>query len=182
MIRINLLPHRQELESKRGRLQLFFVVLPALCIAVALFIVNLSFSSILDRQRRQLNELGLDEKELKEQMQDLEELKKTLADLDRKMNLIRRLEKGKRGPVRLLDDIARAMPKRVWLTELEELGNKIVIRGRALGATDVPELMKKLERSAYLQNIQLGETSRGEEFGIPIYNFDITAFVDYVES
>ena len=52
------------------------------------------------------------------------------AQLQQRVTLIEQLRKGQTGPVHLLDQISRALPEVMWLTELQQTGSDVVIDGR----------------------------------------------------
>src|SRR5882672_6715174 len=54
-----------------------------------------------------------------EQVQQFEQRK---AQLQQRVVLIEQLRKGQTGPVHMLDQISRALPPMLWLTELKQTG------------------------------------------------------------
>ncbi len=62
------------------------------------------------------------------QVQQFEQRK---AQLQQRVVLIEQLRKGQTGPVHMLDQISRALPQMLWLTELKQAGGDVVIDGRA---------------------------------------------------
>ncbi len=179
MIRINLLPSRDKELRDMAIRQLATIL--ALVVLVLIVLMTVRYTA----QQEYLaaaNEAEILQKDVKKEQAELRRLdrhRKEEEELQRRLSLISRLEKGRRGPVRLLDDLARAKPKRVWLTQLSEDGQKITLLTRSLGQTDTSEYMKKLQRSAILKNVNLGATQRVEESGLSVYNTDITAVLDY---
>jgi type IV pilus assembly protein PilN len=77
-------------------------------------------------------------------------------ELEDKLQIIDQLRKGKTGPVRALDDLAREIPNRVWLTKVEEKGGSVTFEGQAVDHEDVSSFMKSLQKSKYFTNIVLG--------------------------
>ena len=67
----------------------------------------------------------------------------------RRVALIEELRNGHSGPVRMLDQVSRAMPEGVWLTELRQEGAHITVQGRATSLTVLSELVVALESSGY---------------------------------
>ena len=71
------------------------------------------------------------------------------AELARRVALIEDLREGRGGPVRMLDQVSRALPDGVWLTELRQDGPEITIQGRATSLTILSDLVVALEVSGY---------------------------------
>src|SRR4249919_2384247 len=63
-----------------------------------------------------------------EQVQQFEQRK---AQLQQRVVLIEQLRKGQTGPVHMLDQISRALPQMLWLTELKQSSaDDVVIDGK----------------------------------------------------
>jgi type IV pilus assembly protein PilN len=75
------------------------------------------------------------------------ELKK--ASLESKIQLINNLKTNQRGPVRLMDEISRALPDLVWLTELTVAGNQVTLKGRTLSPNAVATYLENIKKSPF---------------------------------
>ena len=51
------------------------------------------------------------------------------ASLENKITTINELKANQTGPVRIMDEISRALPQLLWLSSLEMKGNVIVVKG-----------------------------------------------------
>jgi type IV pilus assembly protein PilN len=71
------------------------------------------------------------------------------AELARRVALIEELRDGQGGPVRMIDQVSRALPQGVWLTELRQEGAVITIQGRATSLTGLSDLVVGMERSGH---------------------------------
>jgi len=71
------------------------------------------------------------------------------TELARRVALIEELRDGQGGPVRMLDQISRALPEGVWLTELRQEDADITIQGRATNLVVLSDLVAALEASGY---------------------------------
>ena len=67
--------------------------------------------------------------------------------------LIEQLRKGQTGPVHMLDQISRALPPMLWLTELKQGAdaNEVVIDGRCTTLTGLSDFVANLEALRLLQ-------------------------------
>ena len=82
------------------------------------------------------------------QVQQFEQQK---AQLQQRVVLIEQLRKTKTGPVHMLDQISLALPPMLWLTELKQTDNVVVIDGRCLAVTSLTDFVSNLEASGYFK-------------------------------
>jgi type IV pilus assembly protein PilN len=71
------------------------------------------------------------------------------ANLEEKIDLINRLKTNQKGPVRLMDEISRALPDLVWLSALDVSGNAVTMRGRTLSPNAVATYLENLKKSPF---------------------------------
>lgn len=181
MIRINLLPIRQT--RKRETVQQQLLAFVGILI-LAVFGCGIWYS---------LESKGLTEmtETIKAKKQELAQLDKIIGEvnefttkkkeLEDKLSVIQTLKKGKTGPVRALDDLASEIPKRVWLTDMNEDGSSVSFEGRAIDHEDVSAFMKALQKSKYFDSIVLihSKASSTANNRSTFYEFKITCRVNY---
>jgi type IV pilus assembly protein PilM len=86
---------------------------------------------------------------------DVQKFEARRAQLQQRVALIEELRKGQGGPVRMLDAISRAMPDRLWLTQLtEKLDPKtkvtdVTLQGVSTSLTSLSDFIGNLEASGY---------------------------------
>src|SRR3954447_5960642 len=110
------------------------------------------------------------------QVQQFEQQK---ARLQQRVVLIEQLRKGQTGPVHMLDQISRALPQMLWLTEVKQAaGSDVVIDGKCTTLTGLSEFVSNLEASGYFKrSIEIIDT-KAETVGTPpseIIKFSIKA-------
>lgn len=149
MIRINLLPVRHVRRQEEGRNQL---ILFALILVVAA-IGNFYWYSDRDRENQRLKaQVASIQKEISDLDRIIGEVKNVNSDkqkLEEKLKVLDTLKKGRTGPVKMLDAMATATPKNVWLVKLAEAGGAMSLEGTALSNDDVAEFMKALTNIAW---------------------------------
>jgi type IV pilus assembly protein PilN len=84
------------------------------------------------------------------QVQEFEQRK---AQLQQRVGLIEQLRKDQTGPVHMLDQISRALPPMLWLTELKQTpaGDDVLIEGRCTTLTGLSDFVSNLEASGYFK-------------------------------
>ena len=86
-------------------------------------------------------------------IQQVQQFEQQKAQLQQRVVLIEQLRKGQTGPVHMLDQISRALPQMLWLTELKQsaTGADVVIDGKCTTLTGLSEFVSNLEASGYFK-------------------------------
>lgn len=157
MIRINLLPHREE---KRKALRQQFYALSGLIAVLAILIVILVHGVIAGYIGQQEGKNEFLKKEIAALDKDIDEIKRlkeqTNALLSRK-GVIESLQGSRTEAVQLFNELARQVPAGIYLKSLKQTGNKINISGFAQSNARVSTLMRNLEASPLLEQPDLIE-------------------------
>ena len=161
MIKINLFPFRaaQIKENIRRQITIYMLSVIFLLLLSSYFYINLNNTINSLREERDAKKKELDS--FKDTNAKLAALKKIMADVELKLKTIKRLEKGKTGPVRLLDDIAMSVPKnKLWLTALKEQGGTLILNGTAMDNETVADFMNNLNSTKSIHSVQLVRTKQ----------------------
>ena len=75
------------------------------------------------------------------------------AQLQQRVSLIEQLRRDQTGPVHMLDQISRALPPMLWLTDLKQGTNadEVMIQGRCTTLTGLSDFVGNLEQSGYFR-------------------------------
>jgi type IV pilus assembly protein PilN len=99
-----------------------------------------------------------------QQVQNFEQRKQTLQQ---RVVLIETLRSGQTGPVHILDQVSRALPPMLWLTELKQSGTDVIIDGKSTTLTGLSEFVANLEATGYFKrSIDIVDT-KSEMAGTP---------------
>jgi type IV pilus assembly protein PilN len=157
MIRINLLPHREE--KRKAKRQQFYALIGLVSVLAGL-IVFLGYTLIAGAIADQEGQNDFLKKEiaiLDKQIDEIKQLKeKTQALLARK-KIIESLQQDRAEPVYLLSELVKQMPSGVYLRSMKQEGQKVTITGFAQSNARVSALMRNVEASAWLEKPQLIE-------------------------
>jgi type IV pilus assembly protein PilN len=84
------------------------------------------------------------------QVQQFEDRKK---QLQQRVQLIEQLRHEQTGPVHMLDQISRALPPSLWLTEMKQGAdaNEVLIAGKCVSITALTDFVSNLEASGYFK-------------------------------
>jgi type IV pilus assembly protein PilN len=86
-------------------------------------------------------------------IQQVQQFEQQKTQLQQRVALIEQLRKEQTGPVHMLDQISRALPPMLWLSELKQTGepNEVLIDGRATTLTSISDFVTNLEASGYFR-------------------------------
>jgi len=108
---------------------------------------------VLTSKRRHLDqEIGkarLEAERLKSIIEEVKGYEAKKESLEAKIKLINDLKTNQKGPVRLMDEISKALPDLVWLSSLDVSGNQITMRGRTLSPNAVSTYLENLKKSPF---------------------------------
>ncbi|MDG1400918.1 MAG: PilN domain-containing protein [Candidatus Binatia bacterium] len=102
-----------------------------------------------------------------------------LRELSAKRDTIDLLERQRRGPVYVLEDLGAATPDALWLTEMSESDGSVVLKGQGLDNQTIALFMRQLETSPYFSRVDLVETKHLEKGQAELKEFTIRAQVAY---
>lgn len=158
MIRINLLPHREE--KRKAKRQRFFA-LAGMVTVLAVLIVFLGWSlneQSISAQQEKNAFLKAEIEKLDKQIAQIKSLKDEISVLLKKKEVIETLQRDRGMAVTLLVEVARQVPEGAYLKSLKQSGMKIALTGVSQSNSRVSELMRNLAQSTAFQNPYLIET------------------------
>ena len=179
MIRINLMPRaeaRRQAARARDR-QVAILILAALVAIIALteFFTRRSANRVQAEADEHQTELA----QLSQKHNAAIQLDRKRKELEAKVQTIKVLERQRKGPVHVLDDLGAATPDTLWLTEMRESGGMVTLMGRGLDNQTIAMFMRNLSASPYFTNVDLVETKQVEEGQAKLKEFSIRANVLY---
>lgn len=152
MPRINLLPWRAELRQKRKK-EFLVALMGAVVIAgLLIYVSKLTVQSWIADQQNRNAILKTEIAELDKQITAIRGLESQRERLLARMEVIDQLQRSRPEVVHLFDEIAKAIPEGVHLTEVTQQNNRIELRGSAQSSTRVSALMRNIDSSEYLSD------------------------------
>ena len=178
MIRINLLPHREE-RRKQQQQQFFVLLIGVLVIGAAVwFVVRSYLDEQLETQQARNKYLQEEIVKLDKQIAEIQKLKDQTAALLARKRVVETLQSNRSEVVHLLDQLVRQLPDGVYLKAVKQTGTRVTITGLTESQARVSTLMRNLESSPHLESPGLVEIKavqqgrlRANEF---ILNINIT--------
>jgi type IV pilus assembly protein PilN len=188
MIRINLLSREEPRGTDKSSLirNIFILFLGAILafVIIGYWVLGAQIQR-LETERLSLEKQAQGFSTLQREIKVLKD-KKELAQ--NRLALLTRLEKERHGPVRLLEQLAAALPvNQLWITALKETDSEIRLDGMSLSNQVLADYMKRLDTLEPISRVDLIESSqvtyptvtKGQpppNWEIKINQFKITAF------
>ena len=155
MIRINLLAVDRG-ATKRALIPTAqrVTIAASLILLAAALLVGWWFWSLRQTSARLDEDLARAEAEtqqLRSVLSQVQKFESRKAQLQQRVTLIEQLRRGQGGPVRVLDELSKAVPDRLWLTELTQNGDELTIGGMSTSLTGLSDFVANLETSAWFK-------------------------------
>lgn len=159
MIRINLLT----VERTRTRAKKPAVTMPAAqrvtvgaCIVLLGTVLGIGWwfwslrtqSQTLDRE---IAKAETDTRNLRSVLAQVQKFETRKGQLQQRVTLIEQLRKGQSAPARVLDQISRSIPDRLWLADLKQAGDDFTLDGFATSMTALSDFVAGIEGTKWFR-------------------------------
>ncbi len=157
MIRINLLPHREQKRQARQRQFISVAIGLAILSLAVVGLVHVIFVTQIENQQSR-NKLLKDEiAKLDEQIKEIDKLREQTQALLSRKQIVETLQTNRTEAVHLLDQMVRQLPDGVYLRSLRQVNAKVTAVGYAQSNARVSTLMRNIEASPWLTQPELVE-------------------------
>jgi type IV pilus assembly protein PilN len=157
VIRINLLPHREE--KRKARREQFYA-LAGLVTVLGAMIWLLGYSVLngyVTAQEGKNAFLKAEIAVLDKQIEEIKKIKEQTDALLARKQVIESLQANRAETVYLFNELARRVPSGVYLRSVKQAGQKITLNGYAQSNARVSNLMRELDDSPLLEKPELVE-------------------------
>lgn len=158
MIKINLLPHREERRKQRkqqfiGMMGLCAVLGGALVLGGAVFI-----AAQISSQNERNNFIKAENAKLDEQIKEIALLKQEIDALKARQQAVEDLQSDRNQPVYLMDELVKQVPEGIYLRSFKQENQRVALNGHAQSNERVSELLRQLgNQSPWLEKPDLIE-------------------------
>ena len=175
MIRINLLPHREEKRKARRQQFVLLAALTALAGLLVWFVGHSIITGYVEGQEAKNAFLKREIAVLDKEISEIKGLREQAEALLSRKQVIESLQTNRTETVQIFNELAQQMPEGVYLKSLKQTGAKINLIGYAQSNARVSNLMRNLEASPHLERADLVEvkaavmnTRRVSEFNLNV--------------
>ncbi len=184
MIKVNLLVEaraekvaKQPLISLGGAQLNNYIIVGVLILAGAVIGIRYwKVSSQLKAIKVEIAENQREYERLKPIIEQVEAFKKRNEELKRKISVIEALKANQRGPVRIMDEISKALPDLTWLSNMTLSGTQVTLRGSALNENAVANFISNLTASPFFSEPSLRVMSQD---AAGVFTFDLACNFSY---
>jgi type IV pilus assembly protein PilN len=157
MIRINLLPHREQKRQARQRQFVSLAIGLAILGAALVLLVHVALGWQIEGQESRNGLLKTEIAKLDSQIKEIDKLREQTQALLARKQVVETLQSNRTEAVHLLDQMVRQLPDGIYLKSLRQAGAKVTLTGYAQSSARVSTLMRNIEASPWLQNPELVE-------------------------
>jgi len=157
MIRINLLPHREE-RRKSLRQQFYgFSAVIAVVAGLVWFVGFTYINTLIDSQNEKNDYLKNEISTLDAQIAEIKKLKEQTDSLLARKQVIESLQANRTETVHLFNELARLLPPGIYLSGIKQEQQKVTLTGYSQSNARVSALMQNLDDSPVLERPVLVE-------------------------
>ncbi|HWT73011.1 MAG TPA: PilN domain-containing protein [Oxalicibacterium sp.] len=158
MVKINLLPHREEKRKQRKKEFGAMLALSAVIGALIVLAVGGYFAAELSSQEQRNAYIKAENARLDVQIKEVADLKQEIEALKARQQAVEDLQADRNQPVYLMDELAQQVPEGVYLKSFKQDGQRVVLNGYAQSNERVSELLRNLgNNSPWLERPDLIE-------------------------
>lgn len=158
MIRINLLPHREQKRERRKRDFTGSMVMSAIVGGGLVFAGGMVINQQIEGQLARNALIEQENQRLDVQIAEIKDLEAAIASLKARQQAVEDLQSDRTIPVHLFDELVKLTPEGVYMERLEQHDQNVMLTGKAQSNERVAELLRNLsDRSEWLEKPQLEE-------------------------
>lgn len=123
---------------------------------------------------------SLTEKNLKAQgaVEEIKKFKEDQARLQKQIDTLEGLQKERLREVKILDNLQKDIPEKLWLSRLEFQDAKLMITGLTTNDTELTSFMESLSKSVFLKDVNLVKSSEEQAERGFLKRFEIVCTID----
>jgi type IV pilus assembly protein PilN len=157
MIRINLLPHREEKRQTRQRQFISLAIIVGVLGVAVYGLGHALFQAQIENQDSRNKLLKGEIAKLDEQIKEIDKLREQTQALLARKQVVETLQTNRTEAVHLLDQLVRQLPEGIYLKSLKQVDTKVTVVGYAQSNARVSTLMRSIESSPWLEAPELVE-------------------------
>jgi type IV pilus assembly protein PilN len=191
MIRINLLPIKQDRRRESGRNQILVGVLMVVVELAVFGVFYYQARSEVDAQKNANDQIQTQVKRIEEQVKDHKGIIKEIEEYEKRQEAIENLQAARTGPVFVMLELSEILSRggrphldndryqemvqknptagydenwdyrRLWITAFSEKQRRVKISGQGLTHEDVAEFLRRLNLSEFFVKSELVSTTLG---------------------
>ncbi|TVQ79049.1 MAG: hypothetical protein EA369_05625 [Bradymonadales bacterium] len=179
MIRINLIPVPKVRKQER-------LIIEAIVGVVAIVVVFGICHLLTGEREKAIGAIERQNSSIRQQIQQLEarvgqveRFRQQQQTLQSQLNVIRSLEAGRTGPVRVMDELTEIIPRQLWINSFREQNQSVTLQGFASDGPVIADFLDAMKQSKYFINPELQTVQSADQGGVTVQRFTINVRVNY---
>jgi type IV pilus assembly protein PilN len=148
MIRINLLPHREQRRKQRKNAFIAMLVGAAIVGALVVLLVGIVIANRISSQTQRNEFIKAENRRLDVEIKEIATLKAEIESLKARQQAVEDLQGDRNQPVYLLDELVKQVPEGVYLHSFKQEGQRVALNGYAQSNERVSELLRNLSNNS----------------------------------
>ena len=152
--------------------------LAMICFFSLLGIVGFMQSSKAGQLQQEVTDINQEKQRYTKILNEIKKLEQDKALLEKRIGIIDKLKAESSLTVHILDEVASTTPtNRMWLNSLSQSGNNLQISGMALDNRTIAQYMEGLEKSPFIQSVNLANSSLQAFAGRNLKSFSLSCAI-----
>lgn len=158
IVRVNLLPHREQRRQRQKHAFFFLTGLSALAGAALVLLVWSVLQGYIDNQKSRNKLIADENRRLDAQIKEIATLRQEIEALRARQKAVEDLQADRNMPVYLLDELTRQTPEGIYLRSIKQEDRKVTVAGWAASNERVSEFLRNLTNNGrYVERPELIE-------------------------
>ena len=174
MIRINLLPHREQKRAARQSRYLILLGMTSLAAVAVVVAGYLFYATRIETQTRRNEFLTSENIKLDHEISEIEKLKAEKQSLLDRKKIVERLQSGRSETVLVMDQLVRQTPEGIYFKEARVNNDQLTLIGYAQSNARVSNLMRNLNDSETFEQPVLIEVKAAQVGNQKLSEFMLT--------
>lgn len=148
MIRINLLPHREEKRKQRKAAFIQLLVLAAIIGAAIVLGIGGFIATKIATQNQRNSFIKTENTRLDGEIKEIASLKQEIEGLKARQQAVEDLQSDRNQPVYLMSELVKQVPEGIYLKSFKQDNQRVVLNGYAQSNERVSELLRNLSNNS----------------------------------
>jgi type IV pilus assembly protein PilN len=148
MIRINLLPHREEKRKQRRAAFAQMLLLSALLGGALVLAIGGFIAAQISNQNLRNDFIKAENAKLDLQIKEIATLRQEIDALKARQQAVEDLQSDRNQPVYLMDELVKQVPEGIYLRAFKQEGQRVAINGYAQSNERVSELLRNFSNNS----------------------------------
>lgn len=148
MVKINLLPHREERRKQRKAAFIAMLGAAAVVGVVVVLAVGGIIAAKISSQTQRNEFIKAENAKLDVQIKEIATLREEIEALKARQQAVEDLQSDRNQPVYLMDELVKQVPEGVYLKSFKQEGQRVALNGYAQSNERVSELLRNLSNNS----------------------------------